>query len=91
VYTSDRLGQVLLLRSSCWPVEMYRIPYRGRRLVDGCRLQGCTDHRQVEQVHMVSRRCFDRVQSNQEKIDPGMTALSEEKGYLERRGCKEPT
>ena len=88
---SDRLDQVLSLRSSCWPVGMYRTPYRGKRLVNDCLLPVCTDRQQVEQVRMVSHRSFDRVQWIQEKIDPGMTALSEEKGYLERRGCEEPT
>jgi hypothetical protein len=91
VYTSDRLDQVLLLRSSCWRVEMYRTPYRGKRLVNDCLLPVCTDRQQVEQVRMVSRRCFDRVLTNPEKIDPGMRALSEEKANLERMDYKEPT
>jgi len=92
-YTSDRLDQVLGPKSSCWPGEMYRTRYRGKLLVNGGPLQGCTDRLQVEQAHMASRRCFARVQLSQEKINPEMMAryvVLGEKANLERMGYMGP-
>jgi len=91
---SDRLDQQPRPRSSCLPVEMCHIPCQEKRLVNNCLHQVCTGRQQVEQVHMASRRYFDRVLTSQAKIDLVMMARPEALGeiaYLGRMGHMGPT